>query len=44
MKKCKQWISLMLMVTCLLTVSAARAEITLKLNGVSTRFSGDFTQ
>lgn len=44
MKKCKQWISLMMMVTFLLAISGAKAEVTLKCNGVSTRFFGDFAQ
>ena len=39
----KKWISLILLVSLLLTIGA-RAETTLKLNGVSTKFSGDFAQ
>ena len=43
MSKHKKWISLILLVSLLLTIGA-RAETTLKLNGVSTKFSGDFAQ
>ena len=44
MRKCKQWLGLMLTVALLLVIPGAKAEITLKLNGVDTKALSDFAQ
>ena len=44
MRKCKQWLGLMLTVALLLVIPGAKAEITLQLNGVDTKALSDFAQ